>query len=89
MIEEVSKSSIDDVVQFHKKLGQSFISLIVESLSEGTVIVGGYFKRFRGGTLQPWVQHPDYRDMLTLEERVTLTFLQVNPSFTIRCTHAY
>ncbi|KAJ9127632.1 hypothetical protein QFC24_001042 [Naganishia onofrii] len=59
MIEEVSKSSIDDVVQFHKKLG-------------------GYFKRFRGGALQPWVQHPDYRDKMTLEERITLTFLQAD-----------
>jgi hypothetical protein len=38
---------------------------------------GGYFKRFRGGALQPWVQHPDYRDKMTLEERITLTFLQV------------
>ncbi|GHJ86654.1 hypothetical protein NliqN6_3056 [Naganishia liquefaciens] len=59
MIEEVSKSSIDDVVLFHKKLG-------------------GYFKRFRGGTLQPWVANPDYRDKLTLEERITLTFLQAD-----------
>lgn len=38
---------------------------------------GGYFKRFNGGALQPWVHHPDYRDRLTLEERLTLTFLQV------------
>ncbi|KAI5452240.1 Protein phosphatase 2C 6 [Naganishia albida] len=59
MIEEVCKSSIDDVVLFYKKLG-------------------GYFKRFRGGALQPWVQHPDYRDKLTLEERITLTFLQAD-----------
>lgn len=27
------------------------------------------------------MQHPDYRDKMTLEERITLTFLQVRPPF--------
>ena len=46
--------------------------------SSNRLFSGGYFKRFRGGTLQPWVANPDYRDKLTLEERITLTFLQVS-----------
>jgi hypothetical protein len=52
------------------------LALTTLTLSNAS-LSGGYFKRFKGGALQPWVHHPDYRDKLTLEERITLTFLQV------------
>jgi protein phosphatase PTC6 len=44
---------------------------------------GGYFRRFRGGALQPWAQTgwdaDDHTEMnLTLEAYATLAFLQVS-----------
>lgn len=39
--------------------------------------LGGYFKRFRGGALAPWIEQPDSSDVLDLEARATLAFFEV------------
>ncbi|EIN14106.1 protein serine/threonine phosphatase 2C [Punctularia strigosozonata HHB-11173 SS5] len=39
--------------------------------------IGGYFKRFRGGALAPWV-HGDCKDEMDLEARATLAFFDVD-----------
>ncbi|THH33537.1 hypothetical protein EUX98_g638 [Antrodiella citrinella] len=42
--------------------------------------LGGYFKRYKGGVLAPWV-HPDSKDAeaeMDLEARATLTFFEVD-----------
>lgn len=50
---------------------------------------GGYFRRFRGGALQPWSQAgwdaEDYTEMnLTLEAYATLAFLQVRHKYILQ-----
>lgn len=40
--------------------------------------LGGYFKRFRGGVLAPWIAEPPTEDPLDLETRATLTFFEVD-----------
>lgn len=41
--------------------------------------LGGYFKRFRGGILAPWIHDPPPEDLLLdLETRATLTFFTVD-----------
>ncbi|KAJ2920813.1 hypothetical protein H1R20_g16280, partial [Candolleomyces eurysporus] len=40
--------------------------------------LGGYFKRFRGGVLAPWITDPPSQELLDLETRATLTFFQVD-----------
>ena len=42
--------------------------------------LGGYFRRFSGGVLAPWVdpESPDYQKDLDLEARATLTFFEVS-----------
>ncbi|KAI0715299.1 protein serine/threonine phosphatase 2C [Earliella scabrosa] len=42
--------------------------------------LGGYFRRFSGGVLAPWVdpESPDYQKDLDLEARATLTFFEVD-----------
>lgn len=44
--------------------------------------LGGYFKRFRGGVLQPWIAQPACQNELDLEARATLAFLSVKISLT-------
>jgi len=39
---------------------------------------GGYFKRFRGGLLQPWVENPDTDTGLDMDARSTLAFLKAD-----------
>ncbi len=79
MIEKVDKSSIADTVAFTKGLGG-----LVESPSRSRADVrlapplGGYFRRFRGGALNKWVENPELRERMTIEERATLAFLQVS-----------
>jgi len=38
---------------------------------------GGYFKRFRGGILQEWVENPQTTSCFDLDARLTLAFLEV------------
>ncbi|ESK97966.1 hypothetical protein Moror_904 [Moniliophthora roreri MCA 2997] len=40
--------------------------------------IGGYFKRFKGGALAPWVHHSDDAPKLDLEARSTQTFFEVD-----------
>lgn len=40
--------------------------------------LGGYFKRFRGGALQPWIHDPDNPHVYDLEARATQAFFEVN-----------
>ncbi|KAH8120113.1 phosphatase 2C-like domain-containing protein [Phellopilus nigrolimitatus] len=40
--------------------------------------LGGYFKRFRGGVLQPWIAQPACQNELDLEARATLAFLSAD-----------
>lgn len=39
--------------------------------------LGGYYKRHRGGVLQPWLTRPPSEQKLDLEARATLAFLEV------------
>jgi protein phosphatase PTC6 len=39
--------------------------------------LGGYFKRFKGGNLTPWINEPPSDAPLDLETRATLTFFEV------------
>ena len=39
--------------------------------------IGGYFKRFRGGALTPWIHHSDSLPVMDLEARSTQTFFEV------------
>lgn len=40
--------------------------------------LGGYFKRFKGGVLAPWINEPVAEQPLDLTERATLTFFEVD-----------
>ena len=40
--------------------------------------IGGYFKRFRGGVLQPWLARPPSTESLDLGTRATLAFLEAS-----------
>ncbi|KAG7450640.1 protein serine/threonine phosphatase 2C [Guyanagaster necrorhizus] len=40
--------------------------------------LGGYFKRFRGGALQPWIHDPNNPHVYDLEARATQTFFEVD-----------
>jgi protein phosphatase PTC6 len=50
--------------------------------------IGGYFKRFKGGVLSPWVSDPENQHELDLEARATLAFLEVGSSFRLRLCSA-
>ncbi len=39
--------------------------------------IGGYFKRFRGGALAPWIHHTEGTPELDLEARATQAFFEV------------
>lgn len=41
--------------------------------------IGGYFKRFKGGALSPWVEGNNKAE-LSLEARATLAFFEVSVS---------
>jgi protein phosphatase PTC6 len=41
--------------------------------------IGGYFKRFKGGALSPWVEGSNNTE-LSLEARATLAFFEVSVS---------
>ncbi|TEB39028.1 protein serine/threonine phosphatase 2C [Coprinellus micaceus] len=40
--------------------------------------LGGYFKRFRGGVLAPYIHEPSPETLIDLETRATLTFFEVD-----------
>ncbi|KAF8647960.1 hypothetical protein AX16_006492 [Volvariella volvacea WC 439] len=40
--------------------------------------IGGYFKRFKGGALEPWITTPGNTEPLTLEARATQAFFEVD-----------
>jgi protein phosphatase PTC6 len=42
--------------------------------------VGGYFKRYRGGVLEPWVDGPNHDQKFDLEARATQAFFEVSKS---------
>lgn len=39
--------------------------------------IGGYFKRFKGGALAPWIDPSHNTELLDLEARATLAFFEV------------
>ncbi len=39
--------------------------------------IGGYFKRFKGGAIAPWIDGTNQEE-LTLDARATLTFFEVS-----------
>lgn len=39
--------------------------------------IGGYFKRFRGGALAPWIHGTEGKSEMDLEARATQTFFEV------------
>lgn len=41
--------------------------------------IGGYFKRFRGGALTPWIHNTEGTPELDLEARATQAFFEVGP----------
>lgn len=50
--------------------------------------IGGYFKRFKGGALAPWIHEPVNKDVLSLEARATQAFFEVGP-IAVRITRAH
>jgi hypothetical protein len=40
--------------------------------------IGGYFKRFKGGALAPWISNPEDAPPLDLEARMTQAFFEVS-----------
>ena len=40
--------------------------------------LGGYFKRFRGGALAPWLTNPPSTLVMDLEARATMAFLEAD-----------
>lgn len=42
--------------------------------------IGGYFRRFQGGPLAPWVKDPNYPEEMDLNARATLAFFEVRAS---------
>ncbi|KLO07588.1 protein serine/threonine phosphatase 2C [Schizopora paradoxa] len=40
--------------------------------------LGGYFKRFRGGVLAPWLTNPPSTQVMDLEARATMAFLEAD-----------
>lgn len=44
--------------------------------------LGGYFKRFRGGALSPWVYGTENTPVLDLEARATEAFFEVSSFYT-------
>ncbi|EAU92668.2 hypothetical protein CC1G_01713 [Coprinopsis cinerea okayama7 len=45
--------------------------------------LGGYFKRFKGGNLTPWINEPPSDAPLDLETRATLTFFEVDKNLSV------
>ena len=50
----------------------------IPEMYEWTKELGGYFKRYRGGVLQPWLRKNATNLDMDLEARATLAFLEVS-----------
>lgn len=48
--------------------------------------LGGYFKRFRGGALAPWIHNPPSSKVMDLEARATMAFLEVSKAVALSWT---
>ncbi|KAL5534436.1 hypothetical protein ACEPAG_898 [Sanghuangporus baumii] len=65
----------------HQNLHGIFESVDVSQVPdvfEWTKEHGGYFRRYRGGVLQPWLKHPPSMQKMDLEARATLAFLEAD-----------
>lgn len=49
--------------------------------------IGGYFKRFRGGALAPWVHGTEVSQTMDLEARATQAFFEVSAPVIQRRLH--
>ena len=49
--------------------------------------LGGYFKRFRGGALSPWIHGTENTPILDLEARATEAFFEASPLHTLMWYH--
>jgi len=58
-------------------LFESVDKSVIPELFKWVKEIGGYFKRFKGGALTPWVEEGNSEEM-TLEARAALTFFQVD-----------
>ena len=63
-----------------ESVDKSMIPEIFEWVKE----IGGYFKRFKGGALAPWIRGDNSED-LTLEARATLAFFEVSTAYLHNC----
>ena len=56
----------------------------IPELYAWTKELGGYFRRFNGGVLAPWIDpdSPDFQQELDLEARATLAFFEVQDAAT-------
>ncbi|TFK30767.1 protein serine/threonine phosphatase 2C [Coprinopsis marcescibilis] len=50
----------------------------VPELYDWIKCLGGYFKRFKGGALTPWINEPPSNELMDLEARANLAFFQVD-----------
>ncbi|KAI0320371.1 phosphatase 2C-like domain-containing protein [Amylostereum chailletii] len=50
----------------------------IPELYEWIKEVGGYFKRFNGGILKPWIRPNGSQDLMDLHARATLAFFQID-----------
>ena len=48
--------------------------------------LGGYFRRFNGGALAPWIEPtaPTFQEEMDLEARATLAFFEVSQTYCVR-----
>ncbi|KAJ3515286.1 hypothetical protein NLJ89_g1864 [Agrocybe chaxingu] len=58
-------------------LFESVDKKVIPELFKWIKEIGGYFKRFRGGALAPWVE-PGNSEEMTLDARATLAFFEVD-----------
>jgi protein phosphatase PTC6 len=58
---------------------ESVDKALIPELFKWTQELGGYFKRFKGGALSPWLKEPNPEEM-DLEARATLAFFEVDRS---------
>ncbi|KAF9015492.1 phosphatase 2C-like domain-containing protein [Cyathus striatus] len=55
----------------------------IPELYEWIKHIGGYFKRFKGGALTPWIQDPEAAGPLDLEARATQAFFEVDRNLSV------
>lgn len=62
---------------------ESVDKALIPELFKWTQELGGYFKRFKGGALSPWLKEPNPEEM-DLEARATLAFFEVRSLLSLR-----